>query len=695
MTSEKNIVLPHNSASFSVTVASPDYGSTGQNSFLYRLLPTGDEWKRLDGNKITFANLASGSYRLQVRYGDGDDSPVSEMHIRILPPWWRSPWAVASYILAALLLGAMAVVWLQWRNKKMMRLREEAFAADKERELYRDKVEFFTTIAHEIRTPLSLIDIPLEALEENGLDQPKARHYLKVMRQNTRRLLHLSRELLDFEKLDSHRLTVRNEAFSITDLVSKTAERFAPAMDLNGKSLEVGLGDSNITVFSDKEAVTKIISNLLNNALKYSERTVRILVSAAGDKVSVSVTSDGVKIPAKERSLIFEPFYQSDRNPGKKNSVGIGLPLARSLASVLGGSLKVEEDDSPFNTFTLTIPVGNPESAPAATDMEQDKYLLEEESNQTKLRSNAYHILLVEDNDSIRHLLKDRLSEEFIVDTAADGAAALEKLNETPVDLIVTDIMMPVMDGMELCKRVKENTELSSIPIVFITAKNDLESKLKGLQLGAEAYIDKPFSIKYLVQTVKSLLDNRRRERESFSRKPFFNADSIQANKADEEFIKRCMDIIETHMQEDFNVESLCEALAMSRSNLLRKVKSIFNMSPSELIRVVKLKKAAELIQDGRYRIGEICDMVGISSPSYFSKLFFKQFNITPKDFEKQCQEKRREIEEKEAGSLGLLLFNLPALLNPLSGRIPSRASYPAPHHEAECASARRPSTRS
>ncbi len=639
----QSVTLPSDYASFSVTVASPEYGMTGQRFFYYRLLPVNEEWTRMDGNKITFANLASGSYRLEVRYGDAEDASVSELRICILPPWWRSTWAIVAYILVALLAVLVLVMWLQLKNKKKIREREKAYAAEKERELYCDKVHFFTTIAHEIRTPLSLIDIPLEAIEENGIDDPKTPEYLKVMRQNTRRLLHLSRELLDFEKLDSHRLTTKKEVFDIAALVRETAERFGPAMELQGKKLEAEVDKKRIQVFTDKEAVTKVISNLFNNALKYANSYVQVILAESDNMVSLSVCSDGAKIAEKDRTMIFEPFYQSSESAVKKNGVGIGLPLSRSLAVVLGGNLVLENNDSPLNIFTFTFPVGNPDDEDkSVSDVEKANYVFEEESNQTKLRGNGYHLLVVEDNESIRHLLRDQLSKEFIIETACDGAVALEKLKESRFDLVITDIMMPVMDGMELCKRVKEDSDLSSIPIVFITAKNDLDSKVKGLQMGAEAYIDKPFSIKYLTQTVKSLLENRRRERESFSKKPFFNVDSIQTNKADEEFIKKCMDAINEHLsEEDFNVEGLCEVLAMSRSNLLRKIKAIFNMSPSELIRLVKLKKAAELIQDGRYRIGEICEMIGMSSPSYFSKLFFKQFDITPKAFEKQCQERR------------------------------------------------------
>lgn len=648
----QEVRFPYDNASFSVKVSSPEYGVKGERYFNYRLLPVSDDWIKIEGNKITFANLAPGKYSLEVRYGnDTDGAAISTLHIKVLPPWWKSNWAFCFYVLMGIMAVALLITWLHIRSEIRARQREKTFADEKERELYRNKLNFFTEIAHEIRTPLSLIDIPLEAIEENGLQHPNSARYLKITRQNTRRLLTLTNQLLDFQKLDSNKLTIKKERVDIAGLIGETAERFEPAIDVSNKKLEISLPEKPLVTLTDREALTKILSNLFNNALKYAKKDIKVTASESDRIINIFVTSDGDKIAKEEEKLIFDAFYQGEKRGKKKNGVGIGLPLSRSLATILGGELTLCDDNNPTNTFRLSIPAGMTDTTPEPVpDAEKDNYFLDEEPNYTKLRSDGYHILVVEDNDDIRNMLAEQLSRYFFIDTAQNGKEALDMVRNSKYDLVITDIMMPVMDGMELCKILKQDTDLSSTPIVFITAKNDLESKIKGLQLGAEAYIDKPFSIKYLSQTVKSLLENRRRERESFSRKPFFNVENMQTNKADEDFIKKCIDSINRHIsEEDFNVESLCDLLAMSRSNLLRKIKTIFNMSPSELIRLVKLKKAAELIQDGRYRIGEICEMIGISSPSYFSKLFFKQFNITPKAFEKQCQEKR-DSERKTDG---------------------------------------------
>lgn len=636
----KELKLPYDKSSFTLSVASPNFGNLGKDIYRYRLLPVSKEWVEMANNKISFTNLAPGKYTLEVKLESEGKEIVKSLKIVITPPWWKSWWATSLYAILGLLILVFGFVWYKRHRDKSMQEREQRFSMSKEKELYRNKVNFFTEIAHEIRTPLSLIDIPLEAMEDIDLKDPSAKKYVRIMRQNTSRLLQLTNQLLDFQKIDASRLTLKPENVNVTELLNHTVDRFEPTMNLSGKTIVRHIPDAQVRTCLDKEALTKILSNLLNNALKYSRREIIVTLEVDEKTFSISVASDGVKIAADEREKIFEPFYQTKDAKAEKNGVGIGLPLSRSLAVLLSGSLTLKETADDMNVFVVTLPLNAVQAVETPViDAEKESYLLEEESNQTKERSDGYVVLLVEDNDSIRRMLSEQLGSHFFVETARDGGEALERLGDHPVDIVVTDVMMPGMDGMELCKRIKENADLSHLPVVFITAKNDMESKIKGIQAGAEAYIEKPFSVKYLRQLIYSLLDNRRRERESFSKKPFFNVDNMQMNKADEEFMNKVIETIHQHIsEEDFNVETLTDILCMSRSNLLRKIKSIFNLSPLELIRIIRLKRAAELIREGKYRIGEICQMVGINSPSYFSKLFFKQFNVSPKDFAQQCQ---------------------------------------------------------
>lgn len=637
------LTLPYDMATFSLDVVSPSFGITGDNEYSYCLEPSSSDWVRMSDNRISFVNLSPGKYRLLVKVENHGQKAQKAITIVVSPPWWSSLWAYIIYTV----LAAMAVwrwfVWYRGHKEKQLREQKRLFEINKEKELYQNKVNFFTEVAHEIRTPLSLIAAPLEAIEEDGIGGRRAQHYLKVIRQNTKRLLNLTGQLLDFQKIGANRLTLKNENVDIRALLDETIYRFEPAYTLKGKELQKQIGIGPLIASIDKEAVTKILSNLFNNALKYARHTTRVVLQADGQNFVIKVTSDGAKITGDERKRIFEPFYQADKSDSGENGVGMGLPLSSSLAKLLGGSLTLEDDDNDGNTFTATIPL-NKEGIQKNNEhtVDSSDYVLDDDSNQSKERAVGYTVLIVEDNDNMREFLAEQANMSFSIETAHNGREALDKLTESHVDLIVTDIMMPKMNGFELCRTVKADINMSHIPIVFITAKNDLDSKVKGLQLGAEAYIEKPFSIKYFRQLISSLLDNRRRERESFSKKPFFNVDNMRMTKADEDFMNKAMKIIEDNIGEDeFNVETMADILCMSHSSLLRKIRSVFNMSPVELIRTVKLKKAAELIQEGKHLIGDICYMVGIASPSYFSKLFFKQFGISPKDFEKQCRERK------------------------------------------------------
>lgn len=650
---QDHLQLSYRDASFTLSVAAPNYGYIGQTLYSYRLKPVSKEWVAMEGNHISFTNLAPGSYDLEVMARTDGQTSVKNLHIEITPPWWRSTLAIIIYIL--LTIGGVALLFIWYRNYKerMMQERERNFSDKKEKEVYRAKVDFFTEIAHEIRTPLSLIDIPLEAVEGMEINDSKIRRYLHIIRENTTRLLQLTGQLLDFQKIDSHKLTLKIEHVNVTRLLKGVIERFEPTFTLSGKTLRYNLPEKDIFTAADKEALTKIVSNLINNAFKYSVLATEVTLAQDGDNCVITVCSDGKTITASEREKIFQPFYQTATARSESNGVGIGLPLSLTLARLSGGELRLADDTGDgLNRFVLSLPIAT--SLPEAQQLgmtERQEYLFDEESNLAKERQEGYTLLLVEDNDSIREMVGEQLRSDFFVETAGNGSEALKVLGEKHIDIVVTDIMMPVMDGMQLCEAIKGNPDMSHIPVVFITAKNDLESKIKGLQSGAEAYIEKPFSVKYLRQLIRSILDNRRREREAFSRKPLFDVGNMQMNKADEAFMKRVTEIINEHISEpEFNVESMTEILCMSRSNLLRKIKSLFNLSPSELIRVMKLKKAAQLIREGEYRVGEISEMVGIASPSYFSKIFYKQFNITPKDFALQCQNRKgvKDSEEEE-----------------------------------------------
>ena len=623
------IVLPYDQANISFDVALLSYSTAESNQYYYRMEPLDRDWVRAASNQnISYAKLPPGKYtfRVQATHGSKSESSTRSLSIIILPPWWQSIIAYIVYTVCIILIVVGTILWYKRRKEKQLEERQKLFEIEKEKELYESKVDFFTEIAHEVRTPLTLINGPLEAIEEMEIQEPKMKKYISVMVQNTKRLLELTGQLLDFQKIGANKLTMKFESVDITELLAGIVARFEVTFSLNRKELQLKSTEEQVWAAVDKEAITKILSNLLNNALKYASQNVLVELEKGEDSFTIRVTSDGNKIPAEVSQYIFEPFYQVDRKEKPRNGVGIGLSLARSLASLHKGTIYLDTRQE-NNMFVLTIPL-NMEGIKQENNKAIQKDIVElDEHTPVTADMYGYTLLLVEDNESMLTFILERLQENFTVETAMNGVEALEILRSSHIDLIISDIMMPVMDGYQLCKEVKSDMELSHIPIIFLTAKNDIDSKINGLKYGAEAYVEKPFSFNYLKEQVLSLLDNRRREREAFAKRPFFSVNNMQMNKADEEFMNKVIKVIEDNITDDnFGVERMADILCMSRSSLLRKIKTLFNLSPLDFIRLIKLKKAAEFIQEGKYRIGDICYMVGINSPSYFSKLYLKQY---------------------------------------------------------------------
>ncbi len=648
----QEITLPYNQANINFDIAMLSYSTAQTNKYYYKLEPIDKQWIRTNSeNNISYANLPPGSYELHLRATPKNGVSANDikyatrkLSITVLPPWWRSTWAYCIYIILAICAYTLWFHWYRKHKHKQFKEQQRLFESEKEKELNQNKIDFFTEIAHEIRTPLTLINGPLEIIQEMNIQDAKLAKNLNVIAKNTKRLLNLASQLLDFQKMGANKMALNLETVNVSELLQETVNRFEPTYTLQHKELQIEQIHLNVMAKIDKEAITKILSNLLNNGLKYGQHLITVNLSKSESFFSVSVSSDGEKIAKERAEQIFEPFFQSVEKRYEKQGVGIGLTLARSLALLHKGSLMLDTTQ-PNNTFVLTIPLNlSEEEANLDEPMIQTNLPLNETTSSEEYTKGTT-ILLVEDESNILAFMKERLQESFIVETALNGKIALDILHKEHVDIVISDVMMPEMDGYELCKEIKSDINLSHIPIIFLTAKNDIESKIKGLQIGAEAYIEKPFSFDFLEAQIRSLLQNRQKERKAFSKRPFFPIQNMQMSKEDEEFMQKVLDTINVNLRDEtFNVERMADELCMSRSSLLRKIKTLFNMSPIDFIRLIRLKRSAELIQEGKYRVGEICYMVGFSSHSYFSKLFFKQFGMTPKDFEKQVASTRNKI---------------------------------------------------
>lgn len=643
----KEVKIPHYISNFSLDFASLYFSGIESCVYEYKLEGVDSEWNiTSSGQSTTYSQLSPGKYIFKVRTM-GDKNNVTELVISVLPPWWATTWAFIIYLFAA--MAVVYVVWrkIQKRQKREMEERQNRFVEEKNQELLKAKISFFTDITHEIRTPLTLINGSMENIgkivswdDDGHISDSKAfRKNIDAIAKNCKRLLNLTNQLLDFRKIDNNGITLNFVNFNICDMMKDIVSRFEPTINRMNKAISLDLADDDIIIAADLEAVTKIVSNLLNNARKYSETFIQVTVKISGEQLELRVTNDGNKIPQEKAEEIFKPFVQLDESHTIPGS-GLGLPMARSLAEMHNGSLSVNIA-SEYNEFVLVLPMKQEhvidtgtESVAFSQENFADDVISDEPQGIRKSERKDCSVLIVEDNHEVMQMVADNLREHYNVLTAYNGDEGLKVMHREHVDIVISDVMMPVMDGFEMCRQIKSDIEISHIPVILLTARQALESRIGGLRAGADAYIEKPFSFEHLHAQIETLIANRKREREGFVHKPYLPVQNSAVNKQEEEFLSRISNLIAKNIkQPEFNVEQLAAEMCMSRSSLHRKIKEVSNQTPIDFIRLIRLKKAAELIKEHGYRSSEVCEMVGISSPSYFIKLFQKQFGMTPKQF--------------------------------------------------------------
>ncbi|MCH7397019.1 response regulator [Belliella sp. DSM 107340] len=644
-----SINLKHFQSSITISFAALGYTFTDSWKYVYKLDGLEKDWNYLrKNNEVSYLNIPPGSYTFRVKTVNDQgvfSTEETTLMIHVSPPFYFSNVALIVYFLLFLALAYILIS--SYRNKISKRHRDNIrkLESEKEKEIFHAKIEFFTNITHEIRTPLTLIKGPLEILvNSNEGFSDNTKENLRIMEKNANRLILLSNQLLDFRKAEKQSFQLNFVRTDISGIIEDLHYRFKPMAEKNQLNFTLTGVEKNFFADVDQEETTKILSNLISNALKYGDLQVSIhLDTNASDYFQVHVCNDGKLIDEAYQGKIFEPFYQIDPDETQKprQGTGLGLPLAKSLSEMHGGELFFNPTFKiGVNCFTLKLPVKQAYSYQLEESEDAKIYEevnLEDDSTADTINDTAKpSILLVEDNKELQSFIDTNLRNEYQIYKASNGIEALQVLDSLMVDLIISDIMMPLMDGIELCKQLKSNLAYSHLPIILLTAKSNMNSKIEGLEVGADVYLEKPFSLEYLILQIKNLLKYRDQVRKSFANSPGVLAISIAHTKADEEFLDSVNFFINENISnEQFGVNELAEKVNMSQSSLLRKIKGISKLTPNEYIRLVRLKHAAELLGTGKYSISEVCSMIGFNSPSYFSKCFQKQFGELPKDYQK------------------------------------------------------------
>lgn len=541
-------------------------------------------------------------------------------------------------------LGIMVAVSQYYviRNKRRNLLNMMRYKMEQEQENLNSKLEFFTSVAHEIRTPLCLIQAPLEEIMQSGSWSGRLQENFQTINRNAKRLGELVNQLLDLRKLEVDKYHLHVTSFSLQGFLTPLLEDFGKIAKDRGITLNSHLsGIGDLEIVSDRDALTKVISNLMSNALKFTRNRIDVIftVSDTG-KFHLLIGDNGPGIPLPSRDKIFEPFFQLEND--MKQGTGVGLSLARLMARNLGGDIEVRENQDGGSIFDFSFCSGEEKSVKGENDTKEFSDHISDIESQSFVSSADNHmesrtqptVLFVDDNDELCHFVEGNFRENYRILVAQNGQQALEILAEHHVDLIVSDIMMPGIDGFSLVQHVKQDERYCHIPIILLSAKSTVDSKVEGLDLGAEAFVEKPFSPTYLKAQIDAILSSRQRFFALFSKTPVSMYEALVPNRKDVDFINKLNAEIERHLNDPgFMVEQMAKQVNMSRSNLQRKLNGVCGMSPNDYLRTYRLKRAAELLASKQYRINEVCYLVGFGSPSYFTKCFVRQFGVLPKDF--------------------------------------------------------------
>ncbi len=641
--------------------ASTSFYDESKNQFQYKLEGFDKDWSSWTSEtKKDYTNIPEGDYSFKVRSKNifnyiGQEDSYS---FTILPPWYRTWWMYLMYG-----LGAIGVILLitQWRSNQLRNknIALETIIKERTSEIVQKnrqledqteqlkvvdkmKTRLFANISHEFRTPLTLIKGPIEQLEQHP-EKKLSISNVKMIRRNANRLLKLVNQLLDLSKLESGNLELEPSEGNVYKCLRAAASSFSSHAAQRNMDYQIKIPPNKILWASfDRDKLEKIIYNLLSNAFKFTDDDgiVSISVKFSKEQLKIEVADSGYGIPPERLPFIFDRFFQVDDSFTKeKEGTGIGLSLTKELVELMKGTIHVESDYKEGSVFEIMIPL---EEIKTAQKEDKEEFTIKIDKKEASIaikpqNKNLHSVLIVEDNKDMRDFIKQRLEVEYQVIEAYNGQDGLEKALKTMPDLIITDLMMPKMDGISLCKQLKKEINTSHIPIIMLTAKAGIENKIEGLETGADDYLTKPFNSKELHVRIKNLIEQRQKLRELFSKKDIINPKEVTVTSLDEQFLQKIIDLLEEqYANSDYAIPQMREELAMSNAQLHRKVKALTDQSPGELLRNFRLKRAAQILKQKGVYVTEVAYDVGFNNLSYFAKCFKEFHGVSPSVFSKK-----------------------------------------------------------
>ncbi len=642
----RKIELPYEYNTFNISLSSIHPYTEPNVQFDYCLEGFDKTWRIGNYNsEISYSNIPFGEYRLLMRPHGLDNSAASQLAITVLPPWYLSTAALVVYAILFVMISYGVFILTRRLLRKNMHRKINEVRLQNERELFESKMRYFVDLVHEIRTPLMLISLPLEQLTaslKNDADQvakSKNMVFIRSMQHNIDYLLGITNQLLDFRKVENNSEVKLNIVqYNVSLSMRKICQRFDEPLRIQNLELIMDFPDEDILIAADADKIDRILMNLVGNAMKYASHKIMLRLSLIDDdNVEIMVGDDGPGVPTVEREKIFDTYYQiGNDNVAASLGTGLGLAYSKLVAEAHKGFVKAGESCFGGALFTLTLPKGELASVtPDDVVIDKESYMI---SDSDILLDQDKTILLVEDNKELRDMISGALRNYCKVLTAVDGLKALDVLASNHVDVIVSDVMMPRMDGIELCKRVKSDLYNSQILFLILTAKTGAEAHEIGMKSGADVYLEKPFSVKHLIYQINNLLRTRQKfyelVRDNISTKvPTVAEFKPVLNRMDADFLSKMNDYIsESIRNEEFSIDTLAEKMNMSRSSFYRKITVIVGMSPSEYLKNFRLTRAAELLVDG-CRISEVSNRVGFASSSYFAKCFKEKFGVLPSEY--------------------------------------------------------------